>query len=502
MIRTKIVATLGPATSNVDTLVSLFEAGADVCRLNFSHGDLNAALKLLNTIQAASAKYGQPIAVLGDLGGPKIRLGKVPDVDGTGGIPIHPGDSLIVQREPCEGRRDGANKVVVNCTYPQLVDDVKVGDRVLVEDGMLRFVCVEKSADSLCCNCTTGGVLKSAKGINLPTTAIALPSITEKDWECIDWAIEHHLDYLALSFVRKADDLNQLRDYLRDKVSDIHLVAKIEKAEALQQIDAIIEASDGLMVARGDLGVEMDAAQVPLIQKDLIRRCRVAGKPVIVATQMLQSMIEQATPTRAEVSDVANAIFDGTDAVMLSGETSVGKYPVGTVLVMAHVAEVTENYIATNEDELPPQPRIKTTLAAGSLAGGVRRIVRDLGAKLVVVWTQTGGTARVFSKHHFPVPIVALSNDQRALRRMALHYGVTPQHMPMVNDIQQVVTQTDALLVERQLVQAGDRVVIVAGWSPATPGTMNGMVIHTIGTSWTAVPSQQVMRQMLKAEKE
>jgi len=490
MIRTKIVATLGPATADVTTLIGLFEAGVDVCRLNFSHGDLNQALVLLKTIQAAIEQFGRPIAVLGDLCGPKIRLGKVRDIDGSGGMPIDMGDTLVVQRTVIEGNMEGGVRRV-SCTYPQLIDDVKVGDRLLVEDGSLRFVCIEQDADTLTCNCTTGGVLKSAKGINLPSTAVNLPSITEKDWECIDWAIEHRLDYLALSFVRKAEDLLMLRDYLRDKVSDIHLIAKIEKAEALQQIDAIIDASDGLMVARGDLGVEMDVAQVPLIQKDLVRRCRVAGKPVIVATQMLQSMIEQATPTRAEVSDVANAIFDGTDALMLSGETSVGKFPHRAVHVMAHVAEVTENYIAGAEDERTIEPRIKTNLAAGSLARGAMRIVRDLNVKLLVIWTQTGGTARVFSKHHFPVPIIALSNDRRTLHRMAL-----------VQDIQQVMTATDQLIVERGLAQNGDRVLIVAGWSPAMAGTMNGLVIHTVGTSWTAMPTGPIMRQMVSTERE
>lgn len=501
MIRTKIVATLGPATSDVETLTRLFDAGVDVCRLNFSHGNLETSLALLKNVRAAVERWGQPIAILGDLGGPKIRLGKVPDVDGSGGMTIGPGDTLVIQREPCEGHLDGAQRRVCS-TYAHLVDDVKVGDRVLIEDGLLRFVCIDKSPDALVCNCTAGGVLKSSKGINLPNTTVNIPSITEKDWECVDWAIEQRLDYLAMSFVRRAEDITTLRGYLRDKVADIHLVAKIEKAEALQQIDAIIDASDGLMVARGDLGVEMDVAQVPIIQKDLIRRCRSAGKPVIVATQMLQSMIEQSSPTRAEVSDVANAIFDGTDAVMLSGETSVGKYPLGAVHVMSHVAEVTEAYVAASEAESDADPRVRTTLAAGSLARGALRIVRDLECKLVVIWTQTGGTARVFSKHHFPVPIVALSNDQRALRRMALHYGVIPQHMPVVDDIRSVIEATDKMIVDKKFAGEGQRVVIVAGWSPAMPGSMNGLVIHTVGAPWTTVPSAQVMRQLLRAEKE
>jgi pyruvate kinase len=501
MIRTKILATLGPATSDVDTLTRLFEAGVDVCRLNFSHGNLDSLATLLKNVRAAVERWGQPVAILGDLGGPKIRLGKVPDVDGSGGMSIAPGDTLVIQRGPCDGHLEAAQRVVCS-TYAQLVDDVKVGDRILVEDGMLRFVCTEKSADALTCNCTVGGVLRSAKGINLPNTTVNIPSITERDWECVDWAIEQRLDYLAMSFVRRADDITTLRGYLRDKVADIHLVAKIEKPEALQQIDAIIDASDGLMVARGDLGVEMDPAQVPIIQKDLIRRCRSAGKPVIVATQMLQSMIEQSSPTRAEVSDVANAIFDGTDAIMLSGETSVGKYPLGAVHVMAHVAGVTEAYVAQQEAESDVDPRVRTTLTAGSLARGALRIVRDLECRLIVIWTQTGGTARVFSKHHFPVPIVALSNDQRALRRMTLHYGVIPQHMPVVDDIRSVIENTDKIIVEKKFAAAGERVVIVAGWSPAMPGSMNGLVIHTVGAPWTAVPSAQVMRQLLRAEKE
>jgi pyruvate kinase len=499
MIRTKIVATLGPATSDVETLTRLFEAGVDVCRLNFSHGTLDSTLALLKNVQAAVERYGQPIAILGDLGGPKIRLGKIPDVDGSGGMTIAPGDPLLIRRQPTDGRLDG-DKRLVSSTYDKLVVDVKVGDRILVEDGLLRFVCIDKSTDALTCNCTAGGVLRSAKGINLPNTAINIPSITEKDWRCVDWAIEHGLDYLGMSFVRRPEDIVTLRNYLRQKASDINLIAKIEKAEAVANIDAIIDASDGLMVARGDLGVEMDAAQVPILQKDLVRRCRLAGKPVIVATQMLQSMIEQASPTRAEVSDVANAIFDGTDAVMLSGETSVGKYPLGAVHVMGHVAEVSEAYVAAADSD--SDPRVRTNLAAGSLARGALRIVRDLECKLVVVWTRTGGTARVFSKHHFPVPIVALSNDERALRRMALHYGVIPQHMPVADDIQRVIEVTDKLVVEKKFAAAGERIVIVAGWSPAMPGNMNGLVIHTIGSPWTAVPSAQVMRELTKAEKE
>ncbi len=481
MIRTKILATMGPACADADTVFRLFEAGVDVCRLNFSHGTLDQHLQTLRVIREAAARHDQPIAVLGDLCGPKIRLGQVADEGGTGGMPIAVGDELVIQRQPILGA--GGR---VSCTYRGLIDDVEVGDRLLVEDGMLRFVCTDKTYNELRCNCTVGGVLKSSKGINLPNTAINVPSITDRDWQCVDWAIENDLDYLALSFVRRAEDLQLLREHLRNKVTDIHLIAKIEKAEAITGIDAILDASDGLMVARGDLGVEMDVAQVPIIQKDLIRRCRTAGKPVIVATQMLQSMIVEATPTRAEVSDVANAIFDGTDAVMLSGETSVGKFPVAAVHMMSHIAEVTEEYLIEHP---PANPGGRPTPAAlrfsVAIAAGVLRMVEDLQVTLVVVYSQTGATARIFSKSRFPVPIVALSSDHRALRRMALHFGVLPQELLPPANMDRLVRDVDELVRRRKFARVGDRIVIVAGASLGTPGTLNGILVHTVGENWT-----------------
>lgn len=497
MIRTKIVATMGPACGDVDTLLRLFQAGLDVCRLNFSHGSLDSQLLTLRHIREAASRHDEPIALLGDLCGPKIRLGQVNDFNKTGGMPIAVGDKLIIQRESIAGENGRVSSI-----YPALVDEVCVGHRLLVEDGLLRFVCTEKRDGELVCNCTSGGILKSSKGINLPDTSINTPSITERDWECVDWAIEQRLDYLALSFVRTAEDIRELRRYLQDKVSDIHLIAKIEKSEAVDHIDEIIDAADGLMVARGDLGVEVDVARVPIIQKDMIRRCQAAGKPVIVATQMLQSMIEQSTPTRAEVSDVANAIFDGADALMLSGETSVGKFPVITVHTMAHIAEVTEEYLTQGDSTDQPVPMVKTTLPAGALARGALRIVQELKAKLVVVWTQTGTTARVFSKHHFPVPIVALSPDHRSLRRMALHFGVVPQEMQAPPDLTVLIERIDEFVIARKYAELQDRILIIAGWSPGTAGSMNGIVIHTVGEPWTPVPTAQMLRQMVKTERE
>jgi pyruvate kinase len=475
MIRTKILITMGPACADPETLYRLFESGADCCRLNFSHGTLDNHLLMLRNIHEAAARFDRPIAILGDLGGPKIRLGAVENIDGAGGMPIGPGDTLIVQREPIVGRDHR-----VSTTVPTLIDDIQPGDRVYIEDGLLRFICTEKASHEIQCTTLVGGILKSAKGINLPNTRINLPSITERDWQCAAWAVENNLDYLALSFVRSAADIELLRQYLRNQSSDMSIIAKIEKSEAVDDLDKIVAASDGLMVARGDLGVEVDLARVPIIQKEMIRSCQSAGKPVIVATQMLQSMVEHSTPTRAEVSDVANAIFDGTDAIMLSGETSVGKFPVGAVLTMSHIANETEAYLDGRACDDPP-PKLQTLHLSSAIARGVRQMVQDLKLKLVVLWSQTGGPARVFSKNRFPVPIIALSTDHRALRRMALLYGVIPFEGAPPETLDSMVEQIDDLIRHKHLASSGDRVVIVTGSALGTPGMMNGVVLHTVG---------------------
>jgi pyruvate kinase len=479
MIRTKIVATMGPACGKSDGLFRLFEAGVDVCRLNFSHGSLDDHLLMLRHIREAAARWNQPIAVLGDLCGPKIRLGKIADHGGAGGMLVNIGDEIVCQRDTIVG---SAGRV---CTiYDRFVDDVKIGDRILVEDGLVRFVCTDKGDHELRWACTTGGMLRSNKGINLPNTTVHVPSITDRDWQCAQWAIENDLDYLALSFVRKADDIQQLRRFLTERSSDMQIIAKIEKAEAIAEIDAILEAADGLMVARGDLGVEMDIADVPIIQKDLIRRCQTIGKPVIVATQMLQSMIDVPSPTRAEVSDVANAIFDGTDAVMLSGETSVGKFPHGAVHMMSHVAETTEAYLTSTDTGRESPLRLKATVLSAAVARGVRQIVQDLKAELVVIWSQTGASARIFSKTRFPVPIIAISSDHRALRRMALHYGLVPREMAPPADVGQFIAEVDSLILEQKFASVGSRIVMAAGTSLGSPRLLNGIIIHTVGQAW------------------
>ena len=473
MIRTKIIVTLGPASSCVQTLIRLFEEGADICRLNFSHGSLADHQQMLKNIRQAARQVKEPIAILGDLCGPKIRLGQIANPDG---MPINPGDTLCIQRDPIAGQ-----DLRVSTTYPRFVDDVRVGDRILIEDGLLRFLATDKTADQITCSCTSGGILRSSKGINLPNTPVSIPSITDKDWECADFAIDNDLDYLALSFVRHAGDLLTLRAHLQKRNSHIGLIAKIEKTEAIQEIDAIIDAADGLMVARGDLGVEMDLAQVPIIQKDLIHRCQKASKPVIVATQMLQSMIIESSPTRAEVSDVANAIFDGTDAIMLSGETSVGKYPSAAVHVMNHIAEVTETYLDTLGHQIHPSVLDKTSALSSAVAAGVWEMVHELKAKLVVLWSHSGATARVFSKFRFSVPVVAFTNEERTRRQMKLHYGVIPRPMSPPDSIKELIAKVDAAVRDQGFASESDRIVIVVGPSMGVPGTANQVIIHTVG---------------------
>ena len=481
MIRTKIIATMGPAVADEKTLYSIFEAGVDICRLNFSHGSLDEHAVMLRTIRETAKRFPHPIAVLGDLCGPKIRVGKVADTAGTGGMPVNVGDVVTVQRAAIVGK-----DLRISTILETFVDDVQVGHRVLIEDGMLRFVCTEKSADELKISCTMGGIIKSSKGINLPNTHINTPSITDRDFECADWAIANDIDYLALSFVRSADDIRLLRGHLQyKKATEVQIISKIEMPQAIADIDAIIEASDGLMVARGDLGVEMDVAEVPIIQKDLCRRCQRAGKPVIVATQMLQSMIEQASPTRAEVSDVANAIFDGADALMMSAETSVGKFPVGTVLTMAHVAETTEAYIAGHLSPNTAPPIVEGDPDAQALARGAYRIAHDAKVKLIIIWSQRGKTAQLFSKHHFSAPIIAISSDIRMLRRMAINFGVSPHELPRYTNINDLIAAVDRLVLEDKYAAEGDKVLIVAGWTAAMPDTMNSLILHTIGERWT-----------------
>ena len=488
-ILTKIIATLGPASNDPQVLVRLIEEGARVFRINFSHGRFEDFEKLLRAIRRASEIAGVPVAALGDLSGPKIRVGKVRD----GGVTLRPGAKVDFQHQTIVAQGGGSedSTTTFSTTYPSFIDDVQPGHRLFIDDGAIRMLVVDKPGKGddqrLVCNVTVGGLVTSAKGINLPDTEVSAPSLTDHDWRCVDWAIKNDVDFLALSFVRKASDIQELKAHLAKAATDpalaIPVIAKIEKPQALDDLEAITRETDALMVARGDLGVEMDLAMVPVIQKRIMSLAHDHGKPVIVATQMLQSMITSATPTRAEVSDVANAIYDGADAVMLSGETAVGQYPVQAVGIMGWIARTTEADLArqANDSTRPPAELQATQYRTAALAHGVNVVVRDLGAKLMGIWSPRGGGARYLSQNRPLIPIIAASADDTVLRRMSLLYAVTPVQMPQPTNLEDFADKITQKMLDLNWAEIGDQVVLVAGEPIGTPGVTNTLLIRQLG---------------------
>ena len=471
MIKTKIIATLGPSCAEAGIIEAMIDNGVDVFRLNFSHGTLEQHDKLLETLNSARSRRHQMTAVLGDLCGPKIRTGRIEPE----GQMSQAGDKVTI----VPGNQVGtAHNFGTN--YEYFNQDVAIGHRIFIDDGQITLSVVGRDGEDLVCEVVVGGPLSSQKGINLPDTRIRIPSITEVDWECVDWAIKRNLDFLALSFVRSADEINQLKEYIRNAGADIKVVAKIETPQALAHLEPIVIASDAVLVARGDLGVEMDLAEVPLIQKRITKMCRDYGKPVIVATQMLQSMIQNPTATRAEVSDVANAIMDFTDAVMLSGETAVGKYPVKAAQTIERIARVTEAYLDKLDGTHPRSITTDEFLLTAAMARSVGQIVEDIDAKLVAVWSQSGSSARFLSKARIDVPILALSSDERSCRQMCLHYGVIPCCQSIPEDIRHFTYLVDKLIIENNWALPSDRIILVAGRPLSAPGTTNSIHVHNI----------------------
>jgi pyruvate kinase len=483
---TKILATLGPASEDEKVLTKLVESGARLFRLNFSHGDFASHLKRLSVVRSVSAAMGVPLAVLGDLQGPKIRVGTMPDE----GIDVEPGTEVVISASATTFSMRGTTPVLPT-TYPQMVREVAPGQRVLINDGAIRMLAVETSAsgDELRCVVKIGGKITSKKGINLPDSVLSIRALSDRDWECAQWALRNDLDFLALSFVRTGDDVAELNRRLAEchgpdaDPTPMPVIAKIETPQAVKNIDDILNHAAGIMVARGDLGVEMDLAQVPVVQKRLVARAHDFGKPCIVATQMLESMIFAASATRAEVSDVANAILDGADAVMLSGETAVGKYPALAVETMRRVAIATEDAIR----EMPPTARPpvvaqtkRDTVAA--LAHGAWVMARDIGAEIIAVWTQTGGTARHLSRNGFRCPILAFSTDERSVRCMNLLYGVMPHlRTTLPKHRFDFATMVEVIVLEDQWAEPGDRMVLLAGVPFDRPGGANTVALRVVG---------------------
>ena len=463
--RTKIVCTLGPATSTAEAIDSLIESGLDVARINFSHGTHEQHARTIGIVRDLATKRGRPIAILGDLQGPRIRIG---DLDAP--REVEPGSDVIF----CPEEEAGADDMPV--TYEALATDVHVGDRILVDDGLIELVVLEVRAPRVTARVVHGGQVRSHKGINLPGVNVSAPSITEKDRADAAFAVEQRLDYLALSFVRRAADIAELRALVPKSVL---IVAKIEKDSALENIESILRASDGVMVARGDLGVELPFEEVPIAQKKIIRLANIIGRPVITATQMLESMIEHPRPTRAEASDVANAIIDGTDAVMLSAETAAGAYPRLAVQAMRRIIGEIEQHPFKRAREGYVGPEITATTEE-TIAAATDTAQRMLGAPIIIVFTKSGFSARIVSAHRPQVPILALTDEARTYSQLALVWGVIPALVPHCETYEAMVARARQVVLSRGLAKEGDRVLVTAGVPFDVPGTTNVLRVERV----------------------
>jgi len=469
--RTKIVATVGPASQSREVLRRMILAGLDVVRLNFSHGDYETHAAVIGYVRELSDELEVPIAILGDLRGPRIRVGEIEgDV-----IDLAAGETLVLTPEPVPG-----NTQRVSISFPGLAGDLKPGDLLLVDDGdvELRVEALDANHD-IHCRVVEGGTLASRRGINLPGIRVSLPSVTEKDEEDVAFGVEQGIDFLALSFVQSAADVRHLKQLLKRLDADIPIIAKIEKEGALNDIDAIIQEAYGVMIARGDLALEMSFQEVPVAQKRIIARCRAAAVPVITATQMLESMMTETHPTRAEATDVANAIFDGTDALMLSGETAIGQYPVETVVTMATIAARAEaawlNGEVAEPPDLPPVSSIDSTIAYLS-----HMAARHLKTAAVVTYTQSGSTARRVCRHRPRAPILALTPQPATQRRLALSWGVCPILSDEIHDVAEVSDHALKHARGCELAQPGNDIVITAGTPFGVPGNTNLLKVERV----------------------
>jgi pyruvate kinase len=470
MPNTKIVATLGPASDAPDILRNLLSAGVDVFRLNASHGVWDDHAKRIELVRKAAAECGKHTGILLDLQGPKIRLGKFEGGTAT----LVRGERFTITVENILGTAERAST-----GYSQLANDVKPGDRVLLADGCVELRTISTDGVQAHFEVVHGGVIGNNKGINLPGVKVSAPAMTGKDLNDLQAGLAAGVDMVALSFVRNADDVKNLRACMGKKHADVPIIAKIEKPEGYDNVQEILQVAEGVMVARGDLGVEISLERVPPMQKSIIRRARREGNFVITATQMLESMIQNPTPTRAEVSDVANAIYDGTDAVMLSAETSVGAYPVQTVQYMARIAHEAERSINKRGFQDPPPHNEPTTpQVVADMAYHAARLSK---AAAVVVFTSTGRSARLVSRYRPPVPIFAVTPSERAARALSICYGVIPIVAPHAKTTDQMLGQLDKMLIDQHLLNVGDTVVFVAGQPVAHAGTTNMMKVHRVG---------------------
>ncbi|MFT4775498.1 MAG: pyruvate kinase [Pontimonas sp.] len=474
MRRAKIVATLGPATASYDSIRALIDAGVDMFRMNLSHGSHDVHEEIYANVRRASADANAPLAVLVDLQGPKIRLEKFVN----GPHELFQGDTFTITTRDVEGTKE-----LVGTTYKGLPGDVKAGDTLLIDDGKVSLVAVSSSADEVVTTVVVGGFVSNNKGINLPGVNVSAPALSEKDEDDLRWGLALGCDYIALSFVRAASDVDRVREIMREEGRSCPVIAKIEKPEAVAALDEIVDAFDGIMVARGDLGVELPPETVPIVQKTAIELSRKMAKPVIVATQMLESMIESPVPTRAETSDVANAVLDGADAVMLSGETSVGKFPAITVATMARILASTEEHGLARIPPLGSKPRTQ----GGAITLAAAEVAEFVDAKFVCIFTESGDSARRMSRLRSKIPMIAFTPSEEVRRRMSLTWGIESIAVPRVSHTDEMYPLVDHALIERGLAKVGDKVVVISGSPPGTPGSTNDMRVHVIGQTGPGV---------------
>ena len=467
--RTKIVCTIGPASDAPEMLAALLDAGMNVARLNFSHGTHDEHQGRIRRLRELAAQKKLPLAILQDLSGPKLRTGLM-----AAPVELNSGDTLVLTNRDVPG-----DSREVSVTYRELPLHVQIGETILLADGTLQLLVTDKNATDLICRVIDGGMLSSKKGINLPQTSLPIPALTEKDKADLEFGLEAGVDYVALSFVRQPQDLQLVREMMAVKNRFAPIIAKIEKHEALQNIDALVAAADGIMIARGDLAVETPLERVPLVQKSLIKKCNRAGKPVITATQMLKSMVEEPRPTRAEANDVANAVFDGTDAVMLSEETAAGKHPIEAVQVMNKILQTTESELKPRDWLQTEIHRGKITVAAAVSHAAVS-IAQDLNVAAILTPTRSGATARMVARYRPRVPIVAVCHRAETYRALSLVWGVHPIALHEdVSDSDALIARCKTEALQHGFVAAGDTVLITAGLPPSAQSTTNLIKVET-----------------------
>ncbi|MDX9864493.1 MAG: pyruvate kinase [Anaerolineaceae bacterium] len=478
----KIVATLGPSSNDKQTLSAMIHAGMDVARLNFSHGDHQEHLGRIKLIRQLSDEFQKPITILQDLQGPKLRVGTLP----INGILLETGQKIILVPSDIDlpGEED-LSVTSIPMEVPNLVNNVSVGNRILLDDGLLELKITNLGKDFLEAEVILGGILKSHKGVNLPGSALAIPALTEKDLKDLEFGLEVKVDAVAISFVQSAEDVIALREKMKainPARANIPIIAKLERPRAIENLDSILDVADGVMVARGDLAVETSPSQVPIMQKKIIEAANQRAKIVITATQMLDSMIHNPRPTRAEASDVANAVFDGTDAVMLSGETAAGAYPVESVAMMSRIIQEAENNFA-DWGKIQPPSTLSPMDDAISITRAARELAQDREVNCIAVFTQSGRTALFMSKARPTVPIIALTPDTETYQRLGLYWGVTAFLVPYATSVESMLSHIEAALIANTALSFGQQVVVIAGLPVGAMRPPNFTLLHTIGKS-------------------